>query len=405
MLNPDSRRDGMIASRFTNWPRRFSVAAAAVVIPGVLAAQEPRPLELRSWSPSRAVTAPLSLSGDVTTCTLVRCEQTASLFARTTLPFRIGLVVGARMNAPATKQLGQRSALGSAYADYDAGPLRFWAGATTGGLRREDGIGPDPAPGIESGLSVRWRSVAAGLSAAGGALKPIAGNGSAHVRIVTVQRQDSLGTHVDTLRFSDGDSSGIAGGRWSSTEARITWREDRWWITARAGRLQSTWQSLGFWGGVQAGADLTRGVSLLLGVGTSSRSLAYVGGRNATPHFSMGFGFNTAVFSRREPRPDSVEASARTARPFVISDLGGGRYRLIVRLPTSGRLVEMACDCDGWKPTPMIRAGDAWIVEVQARPGMHHVSIRVDGSGWIAPPGLAPVDDDFAGQSGLFVVP
>ena len=43
--------------------------------------------------------------------------------------------------------------------------------------------------------------------------------------------------------------------------------------------------------------------------------------------------------------------------------------------------------------------------DVRATPGVHHVSIRVNGGGWTAPPGLAAIDDDFAGQAGLLVVP
>ena len=53
----------------------------------------------------------------------------------------------------------------------------------------------------------------------------------------------------------------------------------------------------------------------------------------------------------------------------------------------------------------MTRVGDMLFVEVQATPGVHHVSVRVDGGKWIAPPGLAAIDDDFAGQAGLLVVP
>jgi hypothetical protein len=53
----------------------------------------------------------------------------------------------------------------------------------------------------------------------------------------------------------------------------------------------------------------------------------------------------------------------------------------------------------------MTRVDNLWTVDMRARPGVHHVSIRVDGGGWIAPPGLAPIDDDFAGQAGLLVVP
>lgn len=395
----------MTAARFTGWPRHGLIAVtAAMLVPVTVAAQEPRPLELRSFSPSRITTAPLALSGDLTSCTLVRCNQTASFFARTVAPFDVGVAVGARLTHPVTGQLGGRSALGSVYLDYDAGPLRLWSGVTTGHDRRDETITPDPAPGIESGFSLRWRRVNVALSAAAGRpLASTAGNRTMRAQPVTRERQDSLGrTVVDTTFLTTGDSTGASSDRWSSTEARITWREDRWWITARAGRLTSTRQSAGVWAGLQAGRELSRGVSLLLGAGTSSRGLTTVGERNASPHFSVGFGFNTALLSHSETvdRPDA------SSRPFAITDLGDGRYRVALRLVQQvSQSVEIACDCDGWRPQAMARTGNLWAVDVRARPGVHHISIRVDGGGWIAPPGLAPIDDDFAGQAGLLVVP
>ena len=397
--------DRMTAARFTGWSRRSIIAVtAATLLPITLAAQEPRPLELRSWAPSRVATAPFALSGDLTSCTLVRCNQTASFFARTLVPFDIGLTTGVRMNDLGTMQLGGRSALGSLYLDYDAGPLRMWSGITTGHNRRDEAITPDPAPGVESGLSLRWRRVNVALSEARGrTLTSVAGNRMVRAQPVIRDFQDSLGRYYsDTTYAPSGDSAGTSSDRWSSTEARITWREERWWITARAGRLTSTQQSAALWAGVQAGRELSRGVSLLLGAGTGSRAMTSLGERNASPHFSLGFGFNTALLSNR----GDVGVSEVASRPFAISDLGNGRYRVLIRIERGGvASVEIACDCDGWKPQPMTRIDNVWTVDVRALTGVHHVSIRVDGGGWIAPPGLAPIDDDFAGQAGLLVVP
>ena len=413
----------MTAAQFSDWWRRSSIGALAVVLfAGALTAQEPRPLEQRSWMASRVTTrmapSPLALSGDVTGCTLVRCNQTASMFATARVPFGAELTTGFRMRDLGSAQLGGRSALGSIYLGYDAGSFRIWSGVTTGRSRPDEGITPDPAPGIESGFSTSWRRVGVAVSTAGGWLRTSAvANHVIHATPIIRQIDDSLGVRADTIYPpTTGDSTGTSGNRWSSTEARITWREERWWITARAGRLASTRQAAAFWAGVQAGTQLSRDVSLLLGVGKSSRALTDLGERRATPHVSLGFGFNTKLLDHREKEThrDSSEAGSAASRPFVISDLGDGRYRLgfsTRRLGDSARrlggseVIELACDCDGWKPRAMMLLGDLWVVELRASSGLHHVSIRVDGGTWIAPPGLAPIDDDFAGQAGLLVVP
>ena len=419
----------MTAARFS-WSRcSFVGMLALVVFADLVAAQEPRPLELRSWltpratprATSRIAPSLLSLSGDVTGCTLVRCNQTASMFVTTRAPFGLDLTAGFRMRDLGAEQLGGRSALGSVYLAYDAGPFRVWSGATAGPPRGDADLTPDPAPGIESGFLTNWHRVIVAVSAAGGWLRtPTIGNHVARATPIIRQIVDSTGIHADTIYPpAIGDSTGTSANRWSSTEARITWREERWWITARAGRLASTRQTAAFWAGLQGGAQLSRDVSLLLGVGKSSRALTSLGERSATPHVSLGFGFNTRLLERdKKTRRDSAETNreGEALRPFVLSDLGGGRFRLgflaarRLRDSTPGRLgdseiVEIACDCEGWKPKVMTRVGDMLFVEVQATPGVHHVSVRVDGGKWIAPPGLAAIDDDFAGQAGLLVVP
>ena len=242
----------MPVARFGDWSRRSAtVLATATLFSGALHAQEPRPLELRSWMAPRLATPLLAVSGDVTSCTLVRCNQVASLFVSTNLPFAVELTTGLRMSDIGTPQLGARSALGSLLLGKSVGPLSLWTGATAGHPRFDSGATPDPAPGIESGLSLRWRRVGVALSAAGGRLvAPRLGSRSGSSPIVRIVN-DSLGTHADTIYPLPGwsDSTGTSDNRWSSTEARITWRQDRWWITARAGRVASTRQAAALWAG------------------------------------------------------------------------------------------------------------------------------------------------------------
>jgi len=396
----------MTLARYNRW--WGCACAMAMLFCGVLGAQEARPAELRSWLAPRAAAAPITFAGDLTSCTLVRCTQTASLFAISNLPFGLDVTAGLRMS-DLVARLGSRSALGSVDVAYDRGALRVWSGVTSGRARSSDGVTPDPMPGVETGVSLRWRQIGMAVSASGGHLLTPAVKGQHSTAPIIRIINDSLGVRADTIYPPQADSAGTSDSRWSSTEARVTWRQDRWWVTARAGRLASTRQASAFWAGVQAGAELSHGLSLLLGAGKSSRSLTYTGVGSAAPHISVGFGFNTAVLSRHEPPADSSIASDAGARTFVVSDLGEGRWRFgfsAIRLPGKPPAsVEIACDCDGWTPRAMTRKGELWVTEMRATIGVHHVSIRVNGGAWIAPPGLAPIDDDFAGQAGLLVVP
>ncbi len=404
----------MIAARIDEWWGRS--LGLAIVFSSTLGAQEARPAELRSWMMRQLPAAPVALSGDVTNCTLVRCNQTASLFASMPAPLGFDFTSGLRVSDVAAERpfgFSTSRIFGSAYLSRDFGPVGVWSGATTGHARLNDGVTADPLPGVESGVSLRWRRIGFAVSAAGGHVLMPAVKGQRSSPIIRLI-SDSLGLRADTIYPPQADSAGTSDNRWSSTEARVTWRQDRWWVAARGGRLASTRQSSGFWAGVQAGAELPHGVSLLLGAGKSSRSLTYTGAGSAAPHVSVGFAFNTAVLSHREARADSTEASSPSSRPLTISDLGDGRWLLgfsAARLADGGGVTEMphtieiACDCDGWAPRAMRRMGDRWVAEVRARSGMHRVSIRIDGGAWIAPPGLASIDDDFAGHAGLLVVP
>jgi hypothetical protein len=258
--------------------------------------------------------------------------------------------------------------------------------------------GPRSTPQL--GVSYTWRHIDIATRVGRGAsivrsLKP------PNMILQVDQHIDSLSgrIHVDSSWVPAADTSPHDATKWTSAEARVTWREDRWWVTALVGRVALLEQGSELWTGMQLGAELGRGVSLLVGASSSPRLLSATRlGRN---RLSVGFGFNAGVFSRTSSeRPVSPSDADRA---FVISSAGAGRIRIAIRVATADS-VEFASDCTQWRPVQMTRDGDRWVVDVAALAGLHSANIRVNGGRWVSPPGLASMDDDFAGEVGIFVV-
>ncbi len=250
--------------------------------------------------------------------------------------------------------------------------------------------GPRSSPQV--GLSYAWRHIDIATRIGQGAtiVRPLKGGPTNTIQHVRVYDDTLGGLRAETTYTSDAT-------RWSSAEARLTWREDRWWATALVGRVAIAQQGSGLWGGFQLGAEIGRGASLLVGASSSPRLLAAAQpGRNTV---SLGFGFNAGVFSRRAGGVASGSANAA----FVISPAGAGRVRVAIRVAAADS-VEFASDCTQWRPVQMTRDGDRWFVDVAALAGLHRANIRVNGGRWTSPPGLASMDDDFAGEVGIFVV-
>lgn len=67
--------------------------------------------------------------------------------------------------------------------------------------------------------------------------------------------------------------------------------------------------------------------------------------------------------------------------------------------------VEVAADFSQWKPLPMVREGDEWVVRVMLPPGKYRIGVRANLGPWRSPRNLARVRDDFGGESGLIVIP
>lgn len=372
--------------------------AMLFVSPTYVVAQEPLPSVTHSLlATERSAGGTLGLFGDVTNCTLIRCEQSASLGvnARIAGPFRVTSGVVLQQNA--SPVLGARQALARTDLFFESGSASAWIGGLSGKPNGAQSVLNELMPGFESGIAYRWRSIGvAAIASAGGSRVRIPGG----FRDTVAFHRDSLGGMVgDTLQIRNADTDEL--NRWTSAEARLTWRQDRWWVSALVGRISMTQQGASVWGGLQAGAELGRGATLLFGAGTSSRLRATSGADFGRRNVSLGLGFNTSLLTSR-PRDHRAPASA-AAPAFAISNIASGRYRITLRSLTA-HAVEFASDCTGWKPVPMTRENDTWIVELPIVVGSHRANIRVDGGAWIAPPGLMTTDDDFAGHVGLFVV-
>jgi hypothetical protein len=260
-----------------------------------------------------------------------------------------------------------------------AGPLRLAV------------AGPRSTPQL--GLSYAWRhiDIAARIGQGATIVRPLKSGPANMIKRVNVFH--------DTLdRLSAETTYVLDATRWSSAEARLTWRENRWWATALVGRVADAQVGSELLAGLQLGAELGRGVSLLLGASTSPRLLESTQPRSGGNTLSLGFGFNAGVFSRRSS--DGRPSASRAA--FMLSPAGAGRVRVAIRVAADS--VEFASDCTQWRPVQMTRDGDRWVIEVAAVAGLHRANIRVNGGRWTSPPGLASMEDDFAGEVGIFVV-
>jgi hypothetical protein len=117
---------------------------------------------------------------------------------------------------------------------------------------------------------------------------------------------------------------------------------------------------------------------------------------------SVGVRFSPTLFQR----PALPPAVRPAAAAFTLAPAAErGQFTLRVHVPAA-RVIELSGDFTKWHPVAMQRvSADAWEVVLPIERGTHHVSIRVDGDAWTAPPGLARVTDDFDGSAGVLVVP
>jgi hypothetical protein len=80
-----------------------------------------------------------------------------------------------------------------------------------------------------------------------------------------------------------------------------------------------------------------------------------------------------------------------------------GTQRTIRVHAPRAHLVELASDVTDWSPVPLSRDSEGWWTGTfTAAPGIHQMSLRVDGQRWIVPPGFVRVTDEFGVTAGLW---
>ncbi len=125
--------------------------------------------------------------------------------------------------------------------------------------------------------------------------------------------------------------------------------------------------------------------------------------------YRLGGRYATVSLRVRMPVASSGAAygttpAARAASAFQLQPTAPGRYRLAIEAPGAGQ-VEIMGDFSEWQPLELAPEGAGrWTVLLALTPGLHRINVRIDGGTWTVPAGTAPVEDEFAGRVGVFVV-
>ena len=79
-------------------------------------------------------------------------------------------------------------------------------------------------------------------------------------------------------------------------------------------------------------------------------------------------------------------------------------YDVVMRVPHARR-VEVSGDFNAWKAVELHETHpDTWEATLTLAPGTYHLSVRIDGARWTAPPGVPTLEDEFNGTVGIVVV-
>lgn len=215
---------------------------------------------------------------------------------------------------------------------------------------------------------------------------------------------DSVRTDTGMVGRLHADTTGEPGTRahsspWSELEMRASWTGRATTITGAVGTRPAVERyPRAAWARVTGAVRLNNTLALVLGAGMVPADIT----------LGLPSSHIATIALRAAPvRHTSDRSSPATASParFLISATGPHQYR-ISYVATGPRSIELAGDFDSWTPVALeqVRPG-VWQTTLALPPGTYHMSIRVDGGAWGAPPGTAAVTDDFNGTSGVVIVP
>ena len=152
-----------------------------------------------------------------------------------------------------------------------------------------------------------------------------------------------------------------------------------------------------------AGSEVgvTGGAGLALGAGLAIR--AEVGRDTRDPLYGTpgSFGGSVAVSLR-------LAHASPTGKPNTVAELGptrgDGRVARFRLHAPQAHAVGLAGDFTGWRPRPMARDGDDWVLELTLGAGLHHFAFVVNGRDWTVPRDAPGVTADEWGRKNATLV-
>lgn len=163
------------------------------------------------------------------------------------------------------------------------------------------------------------------------------------------------------------------------------------------------------WASASIVSWITQSVALVAGAGRYPVDLTqgFPGGTYASVGLRMAARVGSGSNDRAAASPAATAPNPPDAPVgrLELTGLGGSRRLIYLRIPAA-RTVELAGDFNEWRAVQLTRRPEGWwSIELDIEPGAYETSIRLDGGPWIAPPGLTPIRDEFAGEGGILIVP
>ena len=186
---------------------------------------------------------------------------------------------------------------------------------------------------------------------------------------------------------------------WSELEAGADWGVGRVRMNALVGARPSVGSfPAAAWAQAGGSIDLSHGFGLDFAAGTSPARIGL--GIPSSRFVSVGL----RVQPMHVTPAGNVKPPASVAA-FMVHPEGGHRFTLTYAAAQAG-MVQLSGDFNAWTPIDLTEDGHGhWRATVALAPGVHHVSLRVNGGPWFAPPGTPAVPDDFGGAAGIIDVP
>lgn len=206
----------------------------------------------------------------------------------------------------------------------------------------------------------------------------------------------------DSIRYTDFE----AAARWA--RARLELRGS---LGARAGHALAAASGGRTWGSLGAVYWVGRRVGIAADAGLYPPDIAqgFPNGR----YVSLGVRLSVhPMWRSRIPTRAGTDLAEQTAAGSTDADMiedfsvqSVGTQRTIRVHAPRARLVEFASDVTGWSPVALSRDRAGWWTGTfVVAPGIHQVSLRLDGKTWIVPPGLVSVTDEFGVTAGIWDV-